>query len=65
MQLKDVKVGQSYILNNRTFLRIQLDPAKIFHSRIYHHLICALDLSTYKVMCHNPNYEVTLIKEEV
>ena len=60
MRLGDVGIGQRYWLNGRQYLRIDMDASKLFFDEKMQKMICSLDMETYKVMCHNPEFEVSL-----
>ena len=60
MRLGDIAVGQRYWLNGRQYLRIDMDASKIFFDAQLKKMICSLDMENYKVMCHNPEFEVSL-----
>ena len=60
MRLGDVGIGQRYWLNGRQYLRIDLDAEQLFYDPQLKKVICVLDLENYKVMCHNPEFEVSL-----
>lgn len=60
MRLGDIAVGQRYWLNGRQYLRIDMDANKLFFDEQLKQMICSLDMENYKVMCHNPEFEVLL-----
>ena len=65
MRLGDVEVGQRYWLNDRQYLRINDDLAKLFNDDYSRTLVFSLDMESYKVMCHNKEYEVLLENRKV
>ena len=60
MRLGDVSIGQRYWLNGRQYLRIDMDASKLFLDKQLQKMICSLDMENYKVMIHNPEFEVKL-----
>lgn len=59
MKLSDVKIGDKFILNNRMYLRIDMNPSVMFKNvQLPYNTVAAINLSTYKVMCLNGDYEV-------
>ena len=64
MRLGDVEVGQRYWLNDRQYLRINDDLAKLFNDDYSRTIVFSLDMESYKVMCHNKEYEVLLESKE-
>ena len=60
MRLGDISIGQRYWLNGRQYLRIDMDASKLFLDKQLQKMICSLDMETYKVMIHNPEFEVSL-----
>ncbi len=65
MRLGDTKIGDKYWLNDRVFLRINLDLNRMSLTTKYPQLVCSLDLTTYEVICHNPEYEVEIDKDNI
>ena len=51
MVIKDIKIGEQFIYKNQMYLRIDMNPSTMFLTARYDGIVCALDLSTYKVMC--------------
>lgn len=51
MVANDVKIGEKFIYKNQEYLRIDMNPSTMFLTARYDGIVCALDLSTYKVMC--------------
>lgn len=51
MTLKDIKIGEKFTHNNKTYLRIDMDVSTFFINSRYDGIICALDMETFKVMC--------------
>lgn len=72
MRLSDVKIGEKfYHLNRenksfRMYLRIDMNPSVVFKmAQLPYDTVCALDLSTYQVMCINGDYEVEVEHDNV
>ena len=70
MRLGDVKVGDKFNLvnatdPNRMYLKIDMNTAIMFATPSLHNLVCALDLTTYKVVCFNPEYAVEVEYDNV
>ena len=72
MRLGDVKVGEKfYHLNeknqsDRMYLRIDMKPSTMFkHCQLPFDTVTALDLTTYKIMCINADYEVEVEHDNV
>ena len=72
MKLSDVKIGDKFFhLNNenkseRLYLRIDMNPSVMFkHAQLPCDTVAALDLTSYKVMCLNGNYEVEVEYDNV
>lgn len=64
MRLGDIKVGQKFSLNDKLYLRIDVDPYILFPIATRNvEVICALDLSTYKVFCLSSTYEAFVDEE--
>ena len=63
MNIKDIRVGEKFVCNNNTYLRIDMNPSAMFLNRNYDGIVCALDLKTYKVMCLMTTEIVEHIKE--
>ena len=65
MKLSNVKIGEKFYHLNREnksfimYLRIDMNPSVVFKSaQLPYNTVCASDLSTYKIMCINGDYEV-------
>ena len=66
MKLSDVKIGDKFILNNRMYLRINMNPSVMFKNvQLPYNTVAAINLSTYKVMCLNGDYEVEVEYDNV
>ena len=71
MRLGDVKIGEKfYHLNeenksDRMYLRIDMKLASMSLTTIFPDVVCVLDLTTYRVMCLNPEYEVEVEHDTV
>lgn len=72
MRLSDTKIGDKFYCVNeenksdRMYLRIDMNPSVMFKRvRLPCNTIAALDLTTYKVMCLNGNYEVEVEYDNV
>lgn len=74
MRLSDVKIGEKfyhYLLNgqnvsNRMYIRIDMNPSAMFKTvKLPYSTVAALDLTTYKVMCLNGDYEVEVEHDNV
>lgn len=66
MKLSDVKIGDKFILNNRMYLRIDMNPSVMFKNvQLPYNTVAAVNLSTYKVMCLNGDYEVEVEYDNV
>lgn len=65
MRLSDIKIGEKFFhldeenKSDKMYLRIDMNPSVMFkHMQLPSNTVAALDLTTYKVMCLNGNYEV-------
>lgn len=65
MRLSDIKIGEKFFhldeenKSDKMYLRIDMNPSAMFkHVQLPYDTVAALDLTTYKVMCLNGNYEV-------
>lgn len=76
MKLSDVKIGEKFYHLNmenksfRMYLRIDMDlkailPTLTRDSRTFANMVPCLDLTTYKVMCLNGDYEVEVEHDNV
>lgn len=71
MRLKDVKVGDKFwYTSERMYLRINMDlkmmlPTLTRDNRSFANLVPCLDLTTYKVMGLNGDYEVEVEYDNV
>lgn len=66
MKLGDIKVGQKFWLKDKIYLRIDMDLSTMFISGSKNsNVVCALDLSTYKVMCFSNLWEVEYESDNV
>lgn len=68
MRLSDVKIGDKFYhyVGDRMYLRIDMNPSIMFkHVQLPYDTVAALDLSTYKVVCLNGNYEVEVKHDNV
>ena len=72
MRLSDVKIGEKFFHLNeenksdKMYLRIDMNPSIMFkHVQLPYDTVAALDLTTYKVMCLNGNYEVEVEYDNV
>lgn len=72
MRLSDVKIGDKFYHVNkenksdRMYLRIDMNPSVIFkYVALPYTTVAALDLTTYKVMCLNGDYEVEVEYDNV
>lgn len=68
MRLADVKIGDKYWLTDnstRMFLRIDLKLSEMSLTTRFPKVVCALDLTTYKIICHNPDFEVEVEHDNV
>ena len=57
-KLSDIKIGEKFYVKNNLYLRIDLDLPSTSLTTKYPDVICALDLSTYKIVCMEPDSEV-------
>jgi hypothetical protein len=67
MRLSDIKIGDKFKHFNeqsrseRIYQRIDMNPSIMFsHVQLPYSTVAALDLTTYKVVCLNGDYEVEL-----
>ena len=76
MRLGDVKIGDKFYFlkedntSNRMYLRIDIDLKRMFPNitrdgTSYDNLVPCLDLTSYKVMCLNGDYEVEVEHDNV
>lgn len=60
MTLKDVKIGEKFIVNDNTYLRIDFDLSNFSLTKNIKGFVCALDLNTYKIVCFNSTEKITI-----
>ena len=71
MRLRDAKIGDKFwYTGERMYLRINMDlkvmlPILTSESRSFANLVPCLDLTSYKVMCLNGDYEVEVEHDNV
>lgn len=66
MKLSYVKIGDKFIFNNNIYLRIDMNPSVMFKNvQLPYDTVAALNLSTYKVMCLNGDYEIKVEYNDV
>lgn len=64
-RLGDVKIGDKFFHNGRLYIKIDMNPSTMFLSRSFSEFVCALDLTTYQVMCINAEYDVDVEYDNV
>lgn len=73
MRLGDLKVGDKFRLPKghpnykygRPYLLIDLNMSRMFSTAEFQKMLPTLDLTTYRVMCFNPEYEVEQDKDNI
>lgn len=71
MKLSEVKIGEKFYYldkdnkSDRMYLRINMTLSQMSLTTHFPDVVCALDLTTYKVMCNNPNDEVEVEHDNV
>ena len=63
MVIDDVKIGEKFTYKNQMYLKIDMNPSTMFLTARYEGIVCALDLSTYKVMCFRSSEIIDSINE--
>ena len=64
--LKDIKIGEKFWIDGSTmYLRIKYVFPSISLTEVYPDVICALDLSTYEILCFDPYREVNFEGDNV
>ena len=63
MTLEDIKIGEKFLSNGNSYLKINFDLSKVSLTTKYDGFVCALDLNTYKIVCFNKSTEITSINE--
>ena len=58
MTLKDLKIGEKFIVNDKSYLKIDFDLNFSLTTR-YEGLVCALDLNTYRLVGFSSNEKIT------
>jgi hypothetical protein len=64
-QLSDLKIGDKFIKNNKTYLIINLVVSHKSFSTKFPNFMCVLDLSSYKVLCFNEKEIVEFERDNV
>jgi hypothetical protein len=59
MTIENIKIGEKFILNDNSYLRIDMDLNNMTVFADFSNLVCVLDLSTYRVVCFHKSTEVT------
>ena len=65
IKLSETKIGDKFFIENRMYLRIDLEPSKMSLTTKFPDLICVLDLCTYKIMCFMKDVQVILEGDNV
>ena len=61
MTLDNVQIGEKFIVNGDSFLRIDFDLSNFSLTKNIKGFVCALDLNTYKIVCFNKSTEIIQI----
>ena len=69
VKLSEVKVGDKFFLKDKMhtmYVRIDMSPSERFSSAMaIPELVCALDLTTFKVVCIQQDFEVVVESDNI
>lgn len=64
-RLGDLNIGDKFIKDGKMYLVIDLKLSSMSLTTKYPEMTCALNLSTYTVVCFNPDFDVEFESDNV